>query len=251
MIQANWIAPRTLNPRSAIRLFCFPYAGGSEAVFRSWQAALGPSINVVPVQLPGRGVRMKDPLLRDMVAVINAATQALASHLDKPFAFFGHSMGATISFEVARSLRRMSAAQPVHLFVSGTCCPQEVGPHYRENLPDTGIKDTLRRIAGTPPEVLEHPELMELFEPIIQADFAVCRSYQHTPEPPLECPITVFGGLEDEESGRDCLQGWSAQTKGPFHLRMLPGGHFFLNDAGSASAILETIARELHQHAQV
>jgi len=245
-LDSNWITPRSLNPRAAIRLFCCPYAGGSEAIFRSWQAALGPGINVVPLQLPGRGVRIKDPLLKDIVPVINAASQALASHLDKPFAFFGHSMGSTISFELARALRKLRGVQPIHLFVSGSCCPQEVGPHYREALPETEIKDTLRRYAGTPPEVLEHPELMEIFAPIIRADFAICRSYDYTPEPPLNCPVTAFGGLEDEEVTRECLQGWGAQTKGPFRLRMLPGGHFFINDA--TSVVLDTIARELQQY---
>ena len=248
-LQDNWISPRTLNARAAVRLFCCPYAGGSEAIFRVWQTALGPAINVVPLQLPGRGIRLREPLYRDMVPLVAAAAQAVAPHLDKPYAFFGHSMGAMISFELSRTLRKMYGMQPIHLFASGSCCPQEVGPHYREDLPETDIIDTLRKYAGTPPEVLEHPELMEIFSPIIQADFAVCRSYEYTPEPPLECPITAFGGLEDEDAGRECVEGWGAQTTGQFRLRMLPGGHFFINNTGPT--ILDTIARELQPHVSV
>ncbi|PYP89455.1 MAG: putative thioesterase [Candidatus Angelobacter sp. Gp1-AA117] len=247
--QGNWISPRTLNARAAIRLFCCPYAGGSEAVFRAWQTALGPAINVVPLQLPGRGVRMREPLFRDIMPLVASASEVVASHLDKPFALFGHSMGATISFELARALRKTRGVQPIHLFVSGTCCPQEVGRHYREELPVTDIKDKLRQYAGTPPEVLEHPELMEIFAPIIQADFAVCRSYQYTPEPPLGCPITAFGGLEDHDVSRESLQCWGTETTGQFRSRMLPGGHFFINDTGPT--ILETIARDLQPHARV
>ena len=244
--QGTWISPRTLNARAAIRLFCCPYAGGSEAVFRVWQTALGTAINVVPLQLPGRGARMREPVFREIMPLVAAASEAVAGYLDKPFAFFGHSMGATISFEVARALRKMRGVQPIHLFVSGTCCPQDVGRHYREELPETDIMDKLRSMAGTPPEVLEHPELMEIFAPIIQADFAVCRSYEYTPEPPLACPITAFGGLEDHDVSRECLQGWSAETTGQFRSRMLPGGHFFINDTGPT--ILETIARDLQHH---
>ena len=242
----NWVAPRTLNPRSALRLFCFPYAGGAESIYRNWQKLLGPVINVVPMQLPGRGVRMRERLFTDIFPLVEAASQALSPHLDKPFALFGHSMGATIAFEVARKLRRDQGIQPTHLFVSGCCCPQEVGDHYREDLKEeVEIKDTLRRYAGTPPEVLEHPELMGVFEPIIRADFAVCRSYFYSPEPPLDCPVSVFGGLEDPDVGRECLQGWGDQTTRSFRVRMVPGGHFFLNSA--ESLVVESIARDLHQ----
>jgi len=198
------------------------------------------------MQLPGRGVRMRERLFTDIFPLVEAASQALSPHLDKPFALFGHSMGATIAFEVARKLRRDQGIQPTHLFVSGCCCPQEVGDHYREDLKEeVEIKDTLRRYAGTPPEVLEHPELMGVFEPIIRADFAVCRSYFYSPEPPLDCPVSVFGGLEDPDVGRECLQGWGDQTTRSFRVRMVPGGHFFLNSA--ESLVVESIARDLHQ----
>ena len=189
---------------------------------------------------------MREPLFRDIKPLVAAASEAVALHIDKPFALFGHSMGATISFELARALRKMRGVQPIHLFASGTCCPPEVGQHYRDELPETDIMDKLRKYAGTPPEVLEHPELMEIFAPIIQADFAVCRSFQYAPEPPLDCPITAFGGLEDHDVSRESLQGWGAQTTGQFRSRMLPGGHFFINDTGPT--ILETIARDLQQH---
>ena len=194
---------------------------------------------------------MREPLFRDIAPLVAAASEAVALHLDKPFAIFGHSMGATISFELARTLRKTRGVQPVHLFVSGACCPQEVGTHYRDELPEsTGeVADKLRQYAGTPPEVLEHPELMEIFAPIVQADFAVCRSYQYAPEPPLACPITAFGGLEDHDVSKECLQGWSAETTGQFRSRMLPGGHFFINNTGPT--ILETIARDLQPHVQV
>ena len=189
---------------------------------------------------------MQERLLTDMFLLVEAASQALSSHLDIPFALFGHSMGATIAFEVARKLRRDQGIQPVHLFASATCCPQEVSKHYQEELKEEAeIKDTLRRYAGTAPEVLEHPELMELFEPIISADFAVCRSYVYKPESPFDFPISVFGGLGDPDVSRECLRGWGDHTTRAFQMRMIPGGHFFIQQA--ESLVVESIARDLYQ----
>ena len=240
-----WLASRKPNPRAAVRLFCFPYAGGGDAIFRSWRKGLSEEVDVCPVQLPGRGSRIAELPFTELGPLVRAAAQALAPHLDKPFAFFGHSMGALVGFELARHLRRGGGPQPVHLFVSGRCGPQTLRESFAGDLPDSEFRETLRRYNGTPTEVLENPELMELLLPVIRADFAVCNSYVYAPEPPLSFPITAFGGLEDRGVGRDCIEGWREHTTGPFVLRMLPGDHFFLNT--STGLLLEAISKELER----
>src|SRR5262249_55388812 len=145
-------------------------------------------------------------------------------------AFFGHSMGAMISFELARYLRRKHRLSPHHLFVSGRRAPQipmTEAPSY--NLPESGFYEKLRLLNGTPTEVLEQPELMELVLPMLRADFSVVETYAYTTDAPLDCPVTAFGGLQDHRVERGMLEAWREQTTSTFTLRMLPGDHFFLN----------------------
>lgn len=190
---------------------------------------------------------MAEPPFTELDSLVRAVGLAIAPHLDRPFAFFGHSMGALIGFKLARQLRRHCGLQPVHLFVSGRCSPQSVKDTPAADLPDAEFLETLRRFNGTPSEVLENSELMELVLPALRADFAVCESYTYTPGQPLDCPITAFGGLEDESVSRDCIEGWREHTSGPFVARMFPGDHFFLNTCGPL--LLEAISKALHQHA--
>ena len=240
-----WLVSRKPNPRARVRLFCFPYAGGGDSLFRPWQKGLPETIEVCPVQLPGRGPRITEPPFTELSQLVRAAGQALAPHLDKPFAFFGHSMGALVGFELARHLRRERGPQPVHLFVAGRCSPQTLREPFAGDLLDSDFSEILRRSNGTPEEVLENPELMELVLPAVRADFALCKSYLYSPEPPFTFPVTAFGGLEDRGVSRECIEGWREHTTGPFVLRMLPGDHFFLNT--SARPLLEAIAKELER----
>lgn len=241
-----WLASRKRDRNSRLRLFCFPYAGGGDFIFREWQKGLPDDIEVCPVQLPGRGARIMEPPFTELVPLVEAASFALAPHLDRPFAFFGHSMGALIGFEILRQLRRDNGSQPVHLFVSGRCSPQTAKDPTLHELPDSEFIEMLRRLNGTPKEVLEDPALMELVLPIVRADSAVCDSYMYAPEPPFDFPITAFGGLEDPTLSRDCIEGWREHTTNSFVVRMLPGDHFFLDTL--KSSLLEAISKGLHQY---
>ena len=226
-----------------MRLFCFPYAGGGDSIFHLWQQSLSNTIEVCPVQLPGRAARIAEPPWTDMDQLLRALGRALTPYLDKPFALFGHSMGALIAFNLARHLRRECDAQPIHLFVSGRCSPQTMKEPVDFKLAE--LPKMLRRYNGTPEEALEDPELMELVLPVLRADLALCRSYVYTSEPPFSSSITAFGGLQDYGVPRDCLEGWSEHTTGSFVVRMLPGDHFFLNT--SRLPLLEAISKELGQ----
>ena len=241
---SNWFLCQKSASQAALRLFCFPYAGGSASIFRGWAASLPPSVEVCAVQLPGRGSRLMEPAITRIPGLIKAIAPAILPYLDKPFAFFGHSMGTIISLELARYLRTKSGVEPVQLFVSGGRAPQIQStepPSY--NLPEAEFLDELRRLNGTPAEILEHPELMDLMLPVLRADFELVQTYVYRERKPLACPITAFGGSLDKEVGVRRLQAWRAQTTAGFSWKMIPGDHFFIHT--SQPALLSALSKEL------
>jgi medium-chain acyl-[acyl-carrier-protein] hydrolase len=164
--------------------------------------------------------------------MIEALGPALSPYLNKPFAFFGHSMGALILIEFTRWLRRTGGPMPVHLFVSGRRAPQvpdDTRPSY--DLPEPEFIERLRELNGTPHAVLDHPELMQLMVPLLRADFGVCETYQYEREPPFDIPMTVFGGRDDVEVSREKLEPWREHTASSFSLHIFPGDHFFVHSA--------------------
>ncbi len=239
-----WLYYFEPNPKASVRLFCFPYAGGTALVFRSWAQKFPPSVEVVAIQLPGRATRMKEPPISKLTDLIEPVASALAPLLDKPFAFFGHSMGALISFETARFFRREGRTLPGHMFVSGRSAPQLERTHAPlYNLPKDELMAELQQLEGTPREVLDHPELMDLMLPILRADFSICDTYEYTEEAPLGCPITAFGGLQDVDVSRRRIEPWREQTSSTFTLRMVPGNHFFIHS--NETLLLNLLATQL------
>jgi medium-chain acyl-[acyl-carrier-protein] hydrolase len=241
---SNLAVIQNQNRQRAQRLICFPYAGGAAAIYRDWGNRLPSSIDVFRVQLPGHGDRLSEPLFRRVEPLVESTAKALLPHLEGSFAFFGHSMGAIISFELAHLLRREHKPGPAHLFLSGRPAPhliKEEPPTY--DLPEAEFIEELRRMQGTSKEVLEHPELMSVLSPILRADLEICETYGYEPRPPLDCPITAFGGLQDEDISREQLEGWRDYTTSSFTVRMFPGNHFFLHQ--SAPVLLRMIAQDL------
>jgi medium-chain acyl-[acyl-carrier-protein] hydrolase len=225
-----WIKRARQDPQTRFRLFCFPYAGGGASFFRTWRQRLGPDIEVCAIQLPGREDRLAEPPFAKLSSLIEALADVLYAYTDFPFAFFGHSLGALISFELARRLRRQKAPCPLQLFVSGHRAPQIPDPDPPiHQLPDAEFIEELGRFNGTPQAVLENPELMEVFMPLLRSDICLNETYVYDHEAPLDCPITAFGGLEDEEVSREELAAWHDQTRSRFNIQMFPGDHFFLN----------------------
>ena len=242
----SWMTCRKPIPQARLRLFCFPYAGGGVSIFRAWSDGLPADVEVCPVQLPGRGTRLMEPPFTRLSPLIQALAQALFPLLDKPFAFFGHSLGALVSFELARQLRRQYAVQPVRLFISADRAPQipNRDPPVH-NLPEGEFLLELRRLNGTPSEVLEDEELRQIMLPLLRADFAVYETYGYSTEPPLNCPISAFGGLQDHRVSRGDLEAWRDQTSVSFSLRMFPGDHFFLNT--TQPVVLRALSQELRE----
>lgn len=240
----SWIICPQPKPQANLRLFCFPYAGGSSLIFRTWSNSLSSNIEVCAVEIPGRGRQIQFPPFSKIEPLVDAIASHIYPYLDKPFAFLGHSMGAWINFELTRLLRRKYGIIPVNLFISARRAPHLPSSEaVIHNLPEADFIEELRHLNGTPSEVLENAELMELFLPILRADFAVLETYIYTPESPLECPIIAFGGLEDARVSFDELQAWQEHTKADFSLHMFPGDHFFINSA--QLPLLETLTKYL------
>jgi medium-chain acyl-[acyl-carrier-protein] hydrolase len=242
----TWIKYPKPNPQARLRLFCFPYAGGGALVFRTWPQALPDEVEVCSIQLPGREDRLREPPLSHIPKIVQHLEQALLPALDRPFAFFGHSLGAVIGFELARRLR--PRYRPVHLFVAGRHAPQlpDLRPHIHQ-LPDADFLRTLQqRYQGIPREVLQHAELVELLLPVLRADLTAVETYTYTDGEPLGCPISAFGGLQDRNASRAQLAAWGEQTRHSFSLEMFPGDHFFLNNA--PVPLLRAISKHLNTY---
>lgn len=233
------------NNSPALRLFCFPYAGGSSYSFRSWSNYFPPTIEIIALEIPGRGIKIKDKPYQNIEPLVNEIALEIVPYLDKPFAFFGHSMGGLVSFELARLIRRQYNLEPVHLFISGRCAPQiNNSKTIINNLPETDFIQELRQLNGTPEAVLNNSELMKILIPILRADFAVLENYVYSPESPFNCPISVFGGLQDREVLLEELEAWRKQTLGSFSLKMLTGDHFFIDS--SQSFLLQELIQQLN-----
>jgi surfactin synthase thioesterase subunit len=234
------------NLQSVLRLFCFPYAGSGIIAYRNWAAELPSEIEVCPIQLPGRGHRIGEPLFTECSALVAALENDIRAYADKPFVFFGHSMGALLAFEVARNLRRDEHRGPVHLFVSGRAAPQIPGKMSAlSNLPDTEFLQELLCLGGIPPQVLERPDIVKTMLPMVRADFSVVESYSYQAAPPLTCPISAYAGSDDTILPQD-TEIWSTQTTSTFSFTVFPGAHFFIQT--SERLLLEVLRKELSQY---
>ncbi|MGF1589149.1 MAG: beta-ketoacyl synthase N-terminal-like domain-containing protein [Pleurocapsa sp.] len=243
----KWIIRPEPNPQARSRLFCFPYAGGGTSIFNNWSDRLYPEVEVCLIQLPGRENRLQESPLTRLKLLIQTLTPIIKPYLDLPFTLFGHSLGAWLSFELIRELRRQNSPLPTHLFVSGSKAPQLpdlIPPIHR--LPDEKFIAKIKSFKGTPEAVLQDTQLMKRFLPALRADFAILETYFYAEETPLNCPITAFGGWEDSQVNQEELSAWKQQTEAEFTLKMFAGEHFFLHSAHSD--LLEAIATQLERH---
>jgi surfactin synthase thioesterase subunit len=225
----RWIRRQAPNPRARMRLFCLPFAGGGTSIFRGWNGALPADVEVCLVCPPGREDRLSETPFRDQRPLVAALTEVVRPLLDKPYAIFGYSMGALLGYELARRLRDMGCVKPLHFYPAahrGPHLPYPAAPIA--DLPTPALLDELRQHSGAPPGALDSPALVELLLPMLRADFALCEQYKHEPGLPLTCPITVYGGRDDEDVSIDAHRAWREHTTGPFELRIFPGDHFFL-----------------------
>lgn len=236
------------GPEAEVRLFCFPFAGGSAASYRMWFRLAPRNVHVNAIEYPGHGRRLAEEPIRGLTPLIKNLADLVEPILHGPFAFFGHSMGGIVAYELTRELRARAAAQPCHLFVSGACAPG--GPSNHRALADAGddeVIEEMRRLGGTPPELFDSAQLVAQAVRVLRADSTALGTYQHRDEAPLRVPVTVFGGRGDELVPAAHLRGWSALTSGGYRLQLFPGGHFYLYPAAREvlAAVTQTLGRQL------
>lgn len=232
----GWFHRPAARPHAALSLFCFSHAGGAATAFRLWPTALPSWVEVWAVQLPGRGNRWREPLIPTIPALVEAIIPSLLPHLRRPFAFFGHSMGAVLASEIARALAQHKAIPPSHLFLSSRRPPHMPGYETSlHTLPDNEfIWEVDQRYGGVPSELLDSPDLLTLLLPVLRADIAALEMFRPTRLDALPCPISAFGGAQDPVVPRNHLEAWRDQSDGPFRVRMFPGGHFYMNSQRDA-----------------
>ncbi|AOJ85119.1 peptide synthetase [Burkholderia savannae] len=229
-----------------VRLFCFHYAGATASIFRTWPRGLPDWVEVVAVQLPGREYRLGEPLIEDAEPIVAALAEVVPPLLDLPYAFFGHSMGALIAFDLARLLRTRGFAKPSLFVASGRSAPRF---RWRDagiqTLPDDAFIAAVRDYNGTPDALIADPALRDLWLPRLRADLTISATYRYVEAPPLDCPLLVLHGSNDGLVSDAGLSGWLAETSGAARYVGFSGGHFFMH--GEEEGVLGEIGRELER----
>ncbi|MGA1864687.1 MAG: thioesterase II family protein [bacterium] len=225
----KWLRVFKPNQHAKLRLFCLPFAGGGCQFFRDWHENLPVSIEVCGIQLPGRENRINEKPVSSHIGLIDKIVEAISDRVEMPYAIFGHSMGALLGYELVRAIRSAGLSNPCLLVSSARRAPHlpQMLPLIHD-LPDDQFMEEVKGFNGTPGEVMESGELLELIMPILRADFTLCETYIHESEPPLPCSITAYGGLQDHTVSREELGAWRQHTAGTFTMRMFQGDHFYI-----------------------
>lgn len=235
-----WFRRYHPSPRGAAQVVCFPHAGGSASNYHAFSADLSPSAEVLVVQYPGRQDRYGEPLFRGVHPLADRIAEALLRREERPRAFFGHSMGAIIAFEVAR---RLGDRGPGLLLASGRRAPSRDRLETTHLLGENGLIAHLREVNGAEAVFLEDEEVRELVLPVIRSDYRAIETYRPADLTPLDCPIVALTGDADPLASLDDVRAWSELTTGAFDLRVFPGGHFFVTE--HRRAVTETIVDAL------
>ncbi|MEM9101111.1 MAG: thioesterase domain-containing protein [Pseudomonadota bacterium] len=217
-------------PSAKLRVFLFPYAGGSMHSYSSWAQDFNDEIELVFVQSPGRGARLCEKPFDNMTDLVNEIMLSSAFLCEKPSIFFGHSLGSRVAYETCVQLQSRGLRLPKHLIASGSKAAHIESDKHKNmhDLPEKEFIDTLRDLNGTPQEILENDELIELLSPLLRADFKVAECYLAEGKK-LPIPITALGGEQDIDVNHESLMAWKELTYNDFHCVKMPGDHFFIN----------------------
>ncbi len=246
MVAVNqWLPSQFTHESGATRLLCFPHAGGGSAIYHRWEQQLPPHLTLLPVKLPGREGRLREPAHTSIAALLTAMTPSIASSITEPYALFGHSMGGLIAYELARKLQNEHNKTPKLLFVSACRSPdrfQQTQSLHRlptEEMIESLIRDFNENGESTPAE----REMMRAMADTLRADLQLLETYRHQGPAQLDCPIIGLAGSEDHKVTASDVNGWRSFTRAAFSLRTIPGHHFFLRQ--QEQSILQLIASKL------
>ncbi|MGO4548521.1 thioesterase II family protein [Paenibacillus sp. 2TAB23] len=229
------------------KLFCLPYAGGSAMNYSSWRIRMPPWVEVIPIEMAGRGIRLADPFYKSLTGDgTDDLVRQIAEHLDEtPFAIFGHSMGALFAYEASLRIFSVTNRSPAHVFLSG--CK---APHLRDNknvhlMPDKEFQEHILQLGGTSPDIFENKDLSMMFLPILRADYRLVETYESAMREKLDCDITVLYGAQDRYSRHEAEE-WKHYTKRKCHVNEFQGNHFFIHtDVGQ---VVELICHQIDDH---
>jgi pyochelin biosynthetic protein PchC len=238
---AAWVRRFHPAPQAATRLICFPHAGGSATFYFPISQAMSPAVDVLAIQYPGRQDRFNESCIDDIRTMADLITEEIARWADRPVTLFGHSMGATVAFEVAIRLERRGIVAR-GLFASARRAPTRHRDGRIHLADDAGLISSLEQLGGTEAPVIGDPALLRMILPTLRSDYRAIETYRFHPGPPLNCPITVLIGDDDPHVTIDEAEEWKQQTRAAFRMRVFRGGHFYIN------AHTEAVLREIREH---
>jgi surfactin synthase thioesterase subunit len=240
---SNWIRRFHPAPHAGARLVCLPHAGGSASYYFPVSRALAPGIDVLAVQYPGRQDRRGEPCIDSIPVLADRITAALEDHTDLPLALFGHSMGATLAFEVAVRLQA-AGVRATHVFVSGRRAPSTRRVETVHLKPDSALVDEIRELAGTDATLLDDADLLPMVLPPLRADYRAIETYAPS-SATVDAPIIALVGDDDPKATHAEVSRWAEHTAGGFELRQYPGGHFYLNE--HAGSVIGVVGRKINE----
>lgn len=225
-----WLRRYKPVEQARVRLVCLPHAGGSASFYLPMARALGPAIDLASVQYPGRQDRYREPCIRTVPELADAVFTALRAWCDRPIALFGHSMGATLGFELARRIEAAGDIELVRLFASGRRAPAVVREETVHQRDDEGVLAELKALSGTNSRILGNEEIMRMSLPAIRGDYEAAETYRYQEGPKLRCPVTVLTGDADPKGSVADARRWQEHTERELDFHVFAGGHFFLAD---------------------
>lgn len=237
--------------KATINLYCLPFAGGNKYSYQKYTEKAPSFLNIIPLEYPGRGARMKELLIADADVLVNDLyNQIRKNGSDADYAIYGHSMGGLIGYLVARRLIENNHKPPLHLFITGTCGPSSPArsAKNRHLLPKDEFIEELKNLDGIPDEILQNDDLLSYIEPILRADFKTCETYTYQDQPPLNIPFTVITGTDEEMTTED-IQLWQKESDHAIDFRQIPGKHFFIFKY--PRVIVDIISKKLSVHTKV
>lgn len=233
--ESSWLPGMPKLSLNIPLLFCFSYAGGSSEIYRQWQTSMKNICQICPVELPGRGSRFGESFCDSLLSAAEGAANAIAPYTQSPYILFGHSLGSVMALETARKLQSNASPSPLCLIVSGRFPPHAQPPRKQlHTMPDTALIDEMRRLGGTPEEILQNKEILEMMLPIVREDFRLIETHKSDPLPCLNIPIYVCCGRDDEDSPIALLTQWKEITDKTCSINLFDGGHFYINESRDA-----------------
>ena len=234
---SRWFVVPKSNPEAVIRLFCFPYAGGNASTYTPWSDVLPASTELVIVQPPGRANRIEEQGYTSMQALVLALCDVVLPLLDKPYAVFGHSLGSRVGYEFVHEAKRRAWPLPEYFIASGSSAPHVCREHKKiSHLADKEFIEGLKRFGGPTELLLNNNHLLSLFLPLLRADFSIADSYFRGIGQALSCPVSVFGGLKDDDARVDELPTWQSHFEKPIVIEIFEGDHFYIESQWQAVA---------------